>query len=97
MFVRVKKIGADEYLYRVENAREGGRHVQRVIKALGRREEVEASGLIDGLIAAAARHSRRSIVLSSFYRGELPELPLGQGASAGTRRPPGPTASGGRW
>ena len=74
MFVRVKKIGAYEYLYLVENAREGGRHVQRVIKALGRRQEVEASGLIDGLIASAARHSRRSIVLSSFYRGELPEL-----------------------
>lgn len=63
MFVRVKKIGAYEYLYLVENAREGGRHVQRVIKALGRRDEVEASGLIDGLIASAARHSRRSIVL----------------------------------
>lgn len=74
MFVRVKKIGAYEYLYLVENAREGGRHVQRVIKALGRRDEVENSGLLDGLIASAARHSRRSIVLSSFYRGDLPEL-----------------------
>lgn len=74
MFVRVKKIGAYEYLYLVENAREGGRHVQRVIKALGRRDEVEAWGVLDGLIASAARHSRRSIVLSSFYRGELPEL-----------------------
>ena len=74
MFVRVKKIGAYEYPYLVENAREGGRHVQRVIKALGRRDEVEASGLIDGLIASAARHSRRSIVFSSFYRGELSEL-----------------------
>jgi len=74
MFVRVKKIGAYEYLYLVENAREGGRHVQRVIKALGRRDEVEASGLLDGLIASAARHSRRSIVLSHFYRGELAEL-----------------------
>jgi hypothetical protein len=74
MFVRVKKIGAYEYLYLVENVREGGRHVQRVIKTLGRREEVEASGLIDELIASAARHSRRSIVLSRFYRGEMPEL-----------------------
>ena len=74
MFIRVKKIGAYEYLYLVENAREGGRHVQRVIKALGRRDEVEDSGMLDGLIASAARHSRRSIVLSSFYRGELPEL-----------------------
>jgi hypothetical protein len=74
MFIRVKKIGAYEYLYLVENVREGGRHVQRIIKALGRREEVEASGLIDELIASAARHSRRSIVLSRFYRGEIPEL-----------------------
>ncbi len=74
MFIRVKKIGPYEYLYLVENAREGGRHVQRVIKALGRRDEVENSDLLDGLIASAARHSRRSIVLSSFYRGELPEL-----------------------
>jgi Transposase DDE domain len=74
MFVRVKKIGGYEYLYLVENVREGGRHVQRVIKALGRRDEVEASGLLDGLIASAVRHSRRSIVLSSFYRGELAEL-----------------------
>ena len=74
MFIRVKKIGPYEYLYLVENAREGGRHVQRVIKALGRRDAVEESDLLDGLIASAARHSRRSIVLSSFYRGELPEL-----------------------
>src|ERR1700685_4514209 len=74
MFVRVKKIGGYEYLYLVENAREGGRHVQRVIKALGRRDDVENSDLLDGLIASAARHSRRSIVLSSFYRGEVPEL-----------------------
>jgi hypothetical protein len=74
MFIRVKKIGPYEYLYLVENAREGGRHVQRVIKALGRRDTIENSDLLDGLIASAARHSRRSIVLSSFYRGELPEL-----------------------
>jgi len=74
MFVRVKKIGPYEYLYLVENVREGGRHVQRVIKALGRRDTVENSDLLDGLIASAARHSRRSIVLSNFYRGELAEL-----------------------
>jgi len=74
MFVRVKKIGGYEYLYLVENVREGGRHVQRVIKALGRRDEVETTGLLDGLIASAARHSRRTIVLSSFYRGELAEI-----------------------
>ncbi|MHB1304804.1 MAG: hypothetical protein ACYCZB_15225 [Acidiphilium sp.] len=74
MFIRVKKIGQYEYLYLVENVREGGRHVQRVIRALGRRDEVENSDLLDGLIASAARHSRHSIVLSRFYRGELAEL-----------------------
>jgi hypothetical protein len=74
MFVRVKKIGRYQYLYLVENAREGGRHVQRVVKALGRRDEVENSEVLDALIASAARHSQRSIVLSSFYRGELAEL-----------------------
>jgi hypothetical protein len=74
MFVRVKKIGPYEYLYLVENAREGGRHVQRVVKALGRRDVIENSDLLDGLIASAARHSRRAIVLSRFYRGELTEL-----------------------
>lgn len=74
MFVRVKKIGNHEYMYLVENAREGGRHVQRVIKVLGRRDAVEGSGMLDALVASAARHSRRSIVLSNFYRGELAEL-----------------------
>ncbi|MDX5933030.1 IS1634 family transposase [Acidiphilium acidophilum] len=74
MFVRVKKIGQYEYLYLVQNVREGGRHVQKVISTLGRRDDVENSGLLDGLIASAARHSRRSIVLSRFYRGELAEL-----------------------
>src|ERR1700760_3143691 len=74
MFVRVKKIGGYEYLYLVENVREGGRHVQRVVKSLGRRDEVEASGVLDSLPPPAPRHPRRSIVLSSFYRGELAEI-----------------------
>jgi len=40
----------------------------------GRRDAVEDSDVLDGLIASAARHSRRSIVLSSLYRGKLAEL-----------------------
>src|SRR5262245_32111193 len=74
MFVRVKKIGAYEYLYLAENAREGVRHVERVAKGLGRGAEVAGSGMLDALVASAARHSRRSIVLSSFYRGALAGL-----------------------
>lgn len=59
IFVRVRKIGRYEYLDLVENARKGGRHVQRVVKALGRRDEVENSDVLDTLIASAARHLRR--------------------------------------
>jgi hypothetical protein len=59
MFVRVKKIGPYGYRYLVENVREGGRHVQRVIKALGRQDAVENSDLLDGLIASAARPACR--------------------------------------
>ena len=64
MFVRVKKIGGYEYLYLVENVREGGRHVQRVIKALGRRDEVEASGTVVALRAPGheVRVERRAAV-----------------------------------
>ena|SRR5947199_1832192 len=69
MFVRVKKIGNHEYMYLVENAREGGRHVQRVIKVLGRRDAVEGSGMLDALVASAARHSRRSIVMWNLLPG----------------------------
>ena len=65
MFVRVKKIGAYEYLYLVENAREGGRHVQRVIKALGRRDEVEArarGGVLERAVTAVAvQPARRQV------------------------------------
>jgi len=43
----------------------GRASVYRLVKALGRRDEVEASGMLDALVASAARHSRRSIVLSS--------------------------------
>jgi hypothetical protein len=46
-------------------------HVQHIIKAFGRRNEVETPGPLDGRIASAARHFRRSIVLSSFCYGEL--------------------------
>jgi hypothetical protein len=75
MFVRVKKIGRYEYLYLVENAREGGRHVQRVIKQLGRRDELETSDLLDGLktplifysIAKSVLNTGRVPMSSSYF------------------------------
>ena len=71
MFVRIKRVNGRDYVYLVENLREGGRHVQRVIKPLGRRDQVEAAGLLDHLAISAARHTRRTLVLSAFHKGEL--------------------------
>jgi hypothetical protein len=79
MFVRVKKIGAYEYLYLVENAREGGRHVQRVIKALGRRDEVEAWGLIASLPIFRLRPPRRAPSPCRAYISELWRRAWGRG------------------
>jgi hypothetical protein len=74
VFVRIKRVNGHDYVYLVENAREGGRHVQRVIKTLGRRDQVEAAGLLDQLAVSAARHSRRTLVLSAFHKGGLAPL-----------------------
>jgi hypothetical protein len=64
MFVREKKIGAHSYLYMVESVREAGRVKQRVIKNLGRKDVVLASGELDRLVQSLARLSQRSLVLS---------------------------------
>jgi hypothetical protein len=74
VFIRVKRVNGNDYVYLVENVREGGRHVQRIIKTLGRRDQVEAEGLLDQLAVSAARHTRRTVVLSAFHKGELAPL-----------------------
>lgn len=56
------------------DVREGGRHVQRIIKTLGRRDQVEAEGLLDQFAVSAARHTRRTVALSAFHKGELAPL-----------------------
>jgi hypothetical protein len=62
MFVRVKKIGAYEYLYLVENAGEGGRHVQRVVKALGRRDEAwNNTGLSISIVPVPVGYSNPNV------------------------------------
>jgi hypothetical protein len=74
VFVRIKRVNGHDYVYLVENIREGGRHLQRVIKTLGRRDQVEAAGLLDQLAISAARHTRRTLVLPAFHKGELAPL-----------------------
>ena len=66
MFVREKRIGPYTYVYLVETVRVDGRVKQRIIRNLGRKEEVERSGDLDRLVRSAARLAQRSIILSTL-------------------------------
>ena len=66
MFVREKRIGSYSYVYLVETVREDGRVKQRIIRNLGRKEEVERRGDLDRLARSAARLAQRSLVLSAL-------------------------------
>jgi len=74
MFVREKRIGPYTYIYLVETVREGGHVKQRIIRNLGRKEEVERRGDLDRLVLSATRLAQRSIVLSLLEQGTLPDL-----------------------
>src|ERR687886_1456887 len=74
MFVREKRIGPYTYLYRVETGRDGGATKQRIIKNLGRKDEVERRGDLDRLVRSAARLARRSMILSLLADGTVPHL-----------------------
>ena len=55
MFVREKTINGYSYLYLVESVREDGRTKQRILKNLGRKDAVLASGGLERLAASVAR------------------------------------------
>ncbi len=74
MFLREKRIGAYSYVYLVESVREDGRVKQRVIKNLGRKDEVAASGELDRLARSVARLAQRTMVLSLLDGGAAPGL-----------------------
>jgi len=69
VFVREKRINGYTYLYLVESVREYGRAKQRIIKNLGRKEVVVASGELERLAASVARYAERAIVLSQLAAG----------------------------
>jgi hypothetical protein len=71
VFVREKHINGYTYLYLVESVREDGRTKQRIIKNLGRKELVVASGELERLAASVARYAERSVVLSQLEAGHL--------------------------
>ena len=53
----------------VETVREDGRAKQRIIKNLGRKEAVVASGGLERLAASVARYAERAVVLSQLETG----------------------------
>jgi len=69
MFVREKTINGYTYLYLVESVRENGRAKQRIIKNLGRKDAVLASGDLDRLAASVGRHAERAMVLQGIESG----------------------------
>ncbi len=74
MFVREKRINGYTYLYLVESVREDGRAKQRIIKNLGRREVVVASGELERLASSVARYAERAVVLSQLAAGNPDQL-----------------------
>src|SRR5215216_4814454 len=74
MFVREKRINGYTYLYLVETVRENGRAKQRIIKNLGRKEAVTASGALERLASSVARYAERTLVLSQIEAGNPERL-----------------------
>ena len=74
MFVREKRIGPYTYVYLVETVREDGRVRQRIIRNLGRKDEVEQRGDLERLARSAARLAQRALVLSALDAGETLHL-----------------------
>jgi hypothetical protein len=74
VFVREKRIAGYTYLYLVESVREDGRTKQRIIKNLGRKEAVIASGELERLAMSVGRYAERAIVLSQLEAGNPERL-----------------------
>ena len=77
MFVREKTARGHRYLYLVESVREGGRVRQQIVRALGRKDVLLASGELDRLVASLARHSERAMILSDMEAGRFACVRIG--------------------
>jgi hypothetical protein len=74
MFFRIKKSQARQYLQIVENSRDGGRVRQRVLATLGRLDELQQSGHLDGLLASGARFAEHVLLLTAHKNGQVPTI-----------------------
>ncbi len=69
MFVRSKKRGERIYLQVVENFRDAGRTRQRVLFTIGRLDQLQENGKLDGLLRSGARFSEKVSVLEAARKG----------------------------
>jgi hypothetical protein len=74
MFFRVKTSGPRSYLQVVENRWEDGGSRQRVVATLGRLDQLQQSGQLDGLRASGARLSRNVLLLTAHAKGHLASI-----------------------
>ena len=71
MFFRTKKSGPRTYLQLVENHWRDGRPHQTVLATLGRLDQLQERGAVDGLLSSGARFAQKLLVLAAHQRGEL--------------------------
>ena len=65
MFARVKKSGPYQYLQLVENRRENGKVLQRVLVTLGRMDQMTEKGEVESLIRSLSRFSEKALLILS--------------------------------
>jgi transposase len=70
MFFRQKKSGSRTYLQIVENRWEKGRTRQRVIATLGRLDQLQRSGQLQGLLCSGAKFCESVLLLAAHRRAE---------------------------
>jgi Transposase DDE domain len=71
MFFRTKKSGPRTYLQIVENHWEDGRPRQRVLATLGRLDDLQQRGAVNGLLHSGARFADKLLILAEHAKGRL--------------------------
>ncbi len=74
MFFRQKKSGSRVYLQVVENRWEDGRSKQRVIATLGRLDQLQENGQLEGLLRSGARFCQSVMLLAAHRQGETTQM-----------------------
>jgi hypothetical protein len=75
MFFRQKRSGDHVYLQIVENRWEKGGSKQRVIATVGRLDQLQESGQLDGLLQSGAKFAESVMVLAAHRQSKAPSLP----------------------